>query len=197
VLASASTTDERAEAHRNAQHAIERAGHLVRQMVVLSRLDSDLQDVLTTFDVAAKVRELLSPLVADALTRSIELILESPDSVLLHGDPGALHSIVGNLVDNALRYIGTDGQIQIEIEPRNNVVVLRVIDDGPGIRSEDRERVFDRYYRVAGTGVSGSGLGLAIVKQAVSKMHGTITLGEGINGKGCSFEVALPTGRIA
>jgi signal transduction histidine kinase len=197
VLASASTTDERAEAHRNAQHAIERAGHLVRQMVVLSRLDSDLQDVLTTFDVAAKVRELLSPLVADALIRSIELILESPDSVLLHGDPAALHSIVGNLVDNALRYIGTGGQIQIEIEPRNDVVVLRVIDDGPGIRSEDRERVFDRYYRVAGTGVSGSGLGLAIVKQAVSKMQGTITLGEGINGKGCSFEVTLPTVHIS
>jgi two-component system sensor histidine kinase QseC len=197
VLASAKTSDERDEAHRNAEHAIERAGHLVRQMVVLSRLDSDRQDEWVTFDVAAKVRELLSPLVAEALEKSIELTLESPDSVLLHGDPSALHSIIGNLVDNALRYINKGGQIQVEIESRNGVVIMRVRDDGPGIRSEDRERVFDRYYRVAGTGVSGSGLGLAIVKQAVSRMQGTITLNSGLQGHGCSFEVLLPTGGIS
>lgn len=196
VLASAKTNDERDEAHRNAEHAIERAGHLVRQMVVLSRLDSDRQDDWVTFDVAAKVRELLAPLVKGALAGSIELTLESPDSVLLHGAPGALHSIVGNLVDNALRYINKGSQIQVEIESRNDVVILRVIDDGPGIRNEDRERVFDRYYRVAGTGVSGSGLGLAIVKQAVSRMQGTITLSSGLQGRGCSFEVLLPTGRL-
>ncbi len=196
VLAAATTIGERVEAHRNAEHAIERAGHLVRQMVVLSRLDSDLQDEWKTFDVAAKVRELLSPLVPGALARSIELTLESPDNVLLHGDPGALHSIVGNLVDNALRYIGGGGHIQVEIESKNGIVTLRVLDDGPGIRAEDRERVFDRYYRVAGTGVSGSGLGLAIVKQAVSRMHGTISLNNGMKGRGCSFEVMLPTGRI-
>jgi len=197
VLASARTNEERDDAHRNAEHAIQRAGHLVRQMVVLSRLDSDRQDDWVTFDVAAKVRELLSPLVAESIANSIELTLDSPDNVLLHGDPSALHSIIGNLVDNALRYINKDGQIQVEIESRNGVVILRVVDDGPGIRSEDRERVFDRYYRVAGTGVSGSGLGLAIVKQAVSRMQGTITLSSGLQGRGCSFEVILPTGRIS
>jgi signal transduction histidine kinase len=192
VLASAKTNDERDEAHHNAEHAIERAGHLVRQMVVLSRLDSDRQDDWITFDVAAKVRELLSPLVAEALARSIELTLDSPDSVFLHGDPGALHSIVGNLVGNALRYIDRGGRIQVEIESQKSIVVLRVLDDGPGICPEDRERVFDRYYRVAGTGVSGSGLGLAIVKQAVAKMRGTISLDVGLDGKGCAFVVKLP-----
>lgn len=191
VLAASTTADERLEAHRNAQHAIERAGHLVRQMVVLSRLDSDLRDEWKTFDVAAYVRELLAPLVPEALKRSIELTLESPDSVLLHGDPGALHSIVGNLVDNALRYIGRGGRIQVEIESENGFITLRVLDDGPGIRAKDRERVFDRYFRVAGTGVSGSGLGLAIVKQAVARMRGKITLGDGLGGRGCAFAVEL------
>lgn len=193
VLAFATTADERLVAHSNAQHAIERAAHLVRQMVVLSRLDSDLREERKAFDVAANVRELLAPLVPEALKRSIALTLESPDSVLLHGDPGALHSIVGNLVDNALRYIGEGGRIQVEIESENGFVTLRVLDDGPGINAEDRERVFDRYFRVAGTGVSGSGLGLSIVKQAVARMRGTITLGEGLGGRGCAFVVELPT----
>lgn len=194
VLAAATSNEERVEAHRNAEHAIERAGHLVRQMVVLSRLDSDLQTEWKTFDVAASVRELLAPLNPGALARSIELSLDSPDSVFLYGDPAALHSIIGNLVDNSLRYIGEHGRIQIEIKSENGAVTLRVLDDGPGIRAEDRERVFDRYYRVAGTGVSGSGLGLAIVKQAVARMHGTITLGDGPHGRGCDFVVELPVG---
>ncbi|NDU87383.1 MAG: HAMP domain-containing histidine kinase [Ferrovum sp.] len=192
VLASAVTPDERMEAHQNVEHAIERTGHLVRQMVVLFRLDSDYSGDWKTFDVAATVRELLSPLVSVALTRSIELMLKSPDNVPLHGDPGAFHSIVGNLVDNGLRYIGEGGRIHIEIGSNNGFVTLRVIDDGPGISEEDRERVFDRYFRVAGSRVSGSGLGLAIVKQAVIRMKGTITLENGLEGKGCTFEVTLP-----
>jgi signal transduction histidine kinase len=110
----------------------------------------------------------------------------------MHGDPNALHSIIGNLVDNALRYIAEGGRIQIEIESENGLVTLRVLDDGPGIRAEDRERVFDRYFRVAGTGVPGSGLGLAIVKQAVARMRGNISLGDGLHARGCGFVVELP-----
>jgi two-component system sensor histidine kinase QseC len=71
---------------------------------------------------------------------------------------------------------------------------LRVLDDGRGIRVEGRERVFDRYYRVAGTGISGSVLGLAIVKQAVARMKGTLHLQEGLEGRGCAFVVELPAG---
>jgi two-component system sensor histidine kinase QseC len=194
VLAAATSPDERTEARRNAEYAIERAGHLVRQMVVLSRLDADLQDGLKYFDIAKKVRELLAPLVPAALAKSIELTLDSPDSVMMYGDPDALHSIMGNLVDNALRYIGEGGRIQVEIEHVNDVVTLRVLDNGPGIRVDDRERVFDRYYRVAGTGVPGSGLGLAIVKQAVAQLRGTISLHDGLHGKGCAFVVVLPAG---
>jgi signal transduction histidine kinase len=193
VLAAASTLDERVEAHRNAEHAIQRAGHLVRQMVVLARLDSDLKDDLKTFNLAAEVRSILAPLVTAALDRSIELTLDSPDQVMLTGDPGALHSIVGNLVDNALRYVDTGNHVQVEIEVVGDRVTLRVADDGPGIRAEDRERIFDRYYRVAGSGVSGSGLGLAIVKQGVNRMHGSIRLTQGLQEKGCMFIVELPT----
>ena len=192
LLATATTIDARNEARQNAEHAIDRAGHLVRQMVALARLDSDNRDDLKPFDVAAEVREHLASLVPTALARSIELVLESPDSVHLIGDKGALHSIVTNLVDNALRYTGEGGHIQVEIASENDMITLRVRDDGPGISLADRERVFDRYYRVAGTGVSGSGLGLAIVKQAVARLRGTIHLEDGLQRKGCAFVVHLP-----
>jgi len=192
VLAAATTFDERAEAQRNAEHAIQRAGHLVRQMVELARLDSDRQDDLKTFDLAAEVRAHLAPLVPGALARSIELTLESPDNAMVYGDATALHSIVGNLVDNALRYIDGGSRVQVAIEAVGERLILSVADDGPGIREQDRERIFDRYYRVAGTRVSGSGLGLAIVKQAVHRMHGSIRLAEGLQGKGCTFIVELP-----
>jgi two-component system sensor histidine kinase QseC len=111
----------------------------------------------------------------------------------LHGDAGALHSIVTNLIDNALRYTGEGGHIQVEIVSGNGMITLRVCDDGPGISIAERERVFDRYYRVTGTVVSGSGLGLAIVKQAVARMRGTIRLEDGLHGKGCAFVVEWPT----
>lgn len=194
VLAAAKTIEERTEAHQNAEHAIERAGHLVRQMVALARLDSDRKDDDKTLDVAVEVRKLLAPLVSVAQVKSIELTLDSPDSAPLHGDAGALHSIVTNLIDNALRYTGEGGHVQVEIVSGNDMITLTVRDDGQGIGIADHERVFDRYYRVAGTGVSGSGLGLAIVKQAVARMRGTIRLENGLQGKGCAFVVELPTG---
>ena len=124
VLAAANSSEERMEAHRNAENAIERAAHLVRQMVILSRLDNDYQGEQKSFDVAAKVRELIAPLVPGALIKSIELSLESPDSVMLNGDSAALHSIVGNLVDNALRYTGVSSRIQVEIESKNDEVLI-------------------------------------------------------------------------
>lgn len=127
-----------------------------------------------------------------ALARSIELTLESPDRMLLRGDPEALHSIVGNLVDNALRYIPLGNRVQVEITVPGICRTLRVADDGPGVRAEERKRIFDRYYRIAASGMSGSGLGLAIVKQAVNRMHGSIRVTEGLHGKGCSFIVELP-----
>lgn len=196
VLAAAKTIEERSEAHQNAEHAIERAGHLVRQMVALARLDSDRHDDLKALDVATEVRNILAPLVPSAQVKSIKLTLDSPDSAPLYGDTGALNSIVTNLIDNALRYTSEGGHVQVEIVSGDGEITLCVRDDGSGISIADRELVFERYYRVAGTGVSGSGLGLAIVKQAVARMRGTIRLeGEGLQGKGCAFVVKLPKRR--
>jgi signal transduction histidine kinase len=118
--------------------------------------------------------------------------LLAPDTLSLRVNAHAMYSIIGNLVDNAVRYVGKSGRVAVEIETHPASISLRVIDDGPGITEEHRERVFDRFYRVAGSDEAGSGLGLAIVKQAVTRMAGTITLGSGLGGKGCCFTVEMP-----
>jgi two-component system OmpR family sensor kinase len=97
--------------------------------------------------------------------------------VTVPGDVESLRTLIRNLVDNAVRYTGAR---------------LTVSDDGPGISAEDRSRVFDRFYRRAGTRPPGSGLGLAIVK-AIADAHGaSVTLADAAPGKGLSVTVRFP-----
>ena len=77
-----------------------------------------------------------------------------------------------NFVDNALRYTGHGGHVTVRVLAHNGVV-LSVEDDGPGIPIEERERVFERFYRVLGTGEQGSGLGLPIVRE-IARSHRAI-----------------------
>lgn len=69
---------------------------------------------------------------------------------------------------------------------------LSVTDNGPGIAEADRSLVFERFYRIAGTDSAGTGFGLAIVAQAVARLHGTVSLETGNDGRGCRFLVELP-----
>jgi two-component system OmpR family sensor kinase len=94
----------------------------------------------------------------------------------------ALRTLVRNLIDNALRYTPAGGRVELEVRAEGEQVVLQVSDTGPGIPAEDRERVFDRFYRVPGSTAEGSGLGLAIVKQIAEAHRAAISLGEGDHG---------------
>ena len=71
-------------------------------------------------------------------------------------------------------------------------MVVRVSDNGPGIAPDERARVFDRFYRALGTKTSGTGLGLAIVKRIVDIHHGTVTIEDGLDGRGTSFVLSFP-----
>ncbi len=94
-----------------------------------------------------------------------------------------------NLVDNAIRYTQPAGHITISVGFDQGRALLRVEDNGPGIELQHRERVFERFYRVLGTGQSGSGLGLAIVAE-VAKRHGAeIKLEQGGEGSGTRFSI--------
>jgi two-component system, OmpR family, sensor histidine kinase QseC len=192
VLATADLAHARVDARQSAERAVQRASHLVRQLLDLARFDAEPATGGEEINIAAVGREILAQAVPVATAKGVEVSLLAPDVLSFCVSGHAMYSIIGNLVDNAVRYVGTGGRVAVELEALPTCISLRVFDDGPGITEADRERVFDRFYRVAGSDEAGSGLGLAIVRQAVSGMGGNITLGPGIGGKGCCFTVEVP-----
>ncbi len=83
-----------------------------------------------------------------------------------------------NLVDNAIRYTLSGGRVDLSVQTLDGRMSIVVEDTGPGIPAEERDRVFDRFYRVLGTGQSGSGLGLSIVQTIATRIGVRITLGD-------------------
>jgi two-component system OmpR family sensor kinase/two-component system sensor histidine kinase QseC len=162
----------RLEARGRLGSAVERAIHLAEQLLTLAR--SDPQELAVDF-VAVDLTAAAAAGIADthdlAIARQIDLGLDAPPQVLVQGDAEALRILVRNLVDNAVRHTPIHGSVQVRCLATDDGALLEVLDTGPGIAPQDRERVFDRFYRRAATQASGSGLGLAIVK-AIAARHG-------------------------
>ena len=162
----------RIEARSRLGGAVERAIHLVEQLLALAR--SEPQEAgpgFDTVDLSAAAAEGISDAHELALSRHIDLGLDATPNLKIHGDREALRVLVRNLVDNAVRYTPPHGSVQVRCCSTPDEAVLEVTDTGPGIASADRERVFDRFYRRAEAQESGTGLGLAIVK-AIAERHG-------------------------
>jgi signal transduction histidine kinase len=185
----------RHEAAQQLDRAIARGSHLIEQMLQLARVDHELSPRVSEVDVARLARQVLAQRAPAAMARSMELSLDAPDLLRHALDVQALHSVLHNLVDNAIRYGNTGGRIVVALRSEAGALLLSVADDGPGIPMQDREMVFERFYRGADHDASGSGLGLAIVKQAVARMFGTVTVQTGLEGRGCSFAVSIPVDR--
>ena len=192
VLAHASCPEERRRAQGLLNQAIARASHLAHQLLMLATLDGEARVAPRHVDVAQAVRELLAQLAPAAMERRMELSLEAPDALWLTLDEAALGSIIGNLVDNAIRYGRAGGNVVVSLCRQGGQLVLDVQDDGPGIPQEERARVFERFYRVPGHERPGSGLGLAIVRQAAARLGGEVAVTDGLAGSGIGFRVRLP-----
>jgi two-component system, OmpR family, sensor kinase len=191
---------ERARSREGMRDALEqlkagarRASRLVEQMLTMARLapEATLQEpaALDLDRLAASVVAEFEPL---AEAKAIELRLGRVEPARAIGQEQALHTLAGNLVDNAIRYTPPGGRVVVEIRSEEGGAVLEVKDTGPGIPGEARQRVFDRFYRLPGSGVEGSGLGLAIVKQIAEAHRADITLGETENDRGLKVTVRFP-----
>jgi len=111
-----------------------------------------------------------------ARERLIDIGFEASGSVSVLGNAFLLRELINNLLDNALRYTPEGGSVTARVFWRRDKVVLEIEDSGIGISTEDASRVFDRFYRVEGTGVEGSGLGLAIVREIAQLHHAEASL---------------------
>ena len=117
--------------------------------------------------------------VPHALSLSTDLGFEGAETpVEINGNPLLLAELLNNLVDNALRYTPRGGHITVRVQSLGEQGVLEVEDSGPGIAPEERERVFDRFYRVLGTLSDGSGLGLAIVREIAQTHQATVVISD-------------------
>lgn len=110
-----------------------------------------------------------------ALKRDIDLGFEGSDRpVIVRGDAGRLRELFDNLLDNAVRYSREQGRITVRVSD-TPVPTVSVSDDGPRIAEADRQRIFERFHRLLGSG-GGSGLGLAIAQEIASLHDATISL---------------------
>lgn len=157
---------------------VERMARLSTQLLALARAEQG-SHILSkqVVDFGAVVRNVLEDLADQALARNIDLGFEGPaTALLLDGHGPLLAELVHNLVDNAIRYGGDGGRVTVSLSGDDTVICLRVEDSGPGIPPEERNRVFERFYRALGTEVSGTGLGLAIAREIVASHDGSIEL---------------------
>jgi len=195
MLARAGDEAERTAAMQTLSEGVQRAIRLVEQMLSLARQEPRAPAAHLPVRLDDLAREIVAELVPLADAAQVDLGVSAAQPVTVPGDVESLRTLIRNLVDNAVRYTGAGGRVDVEVglaqdEPR--AARLTVSDDGPGISAEDRSRVFDRFYRRAGTRPPGSGLGLAIVK-AIADAHGaSVTLADAAPGKGLSVTVRFP-----
>ena len=130
-----------------------------------------------------------------AETKHVDIGVVQQDDVVVRVSEMDLTIMVRNLVDNAIRYTPEGGRIDLAIEAAADGAVLRVDDTGPGIPPDQRERVFDPFYRALGTDEFGSGLGLSIVKTIADRIGARVSLGQSV-GIGLQVAVSMPRSLI-
>jgi len=186
----------RAAALAELKLGIARSGRLVHQLLDLARLEPGVPaEVHAPLDLAALVREVTGAFAASADDKGIDLGVDAPPAVLVAGAASELRSLVANLVDNALRYAPGSSAVTVSLREAADHVELIVEDAGPGIPEADRERVLQRFQRLAGDPTPGSGLGLAIAKAIVERHRGALWLADAHPGRaapGLAVHVRLP-----
>lgn len=167
----------RAQAVAALTSGIDRAQRLVEQLLRLSRVEPDAPvQRPRRCDLAALVREAVSLRSVEAEHQGIDLGAEADQPVWVLADPEQLAVLLDNLVGNAIRYTPAGGRVDARASVLGSQPALQVIDNGPGIAVAERERVFDRFYRVPGTEAAGSGLGLAIVRTVAERLGAKVRL---------------------
>lgn len=182
----------------NMRQEVKRMTSLVSDLLTLARSDSNIIERGTeAFDFlphAEKAIESVRPL---ADTKQITLHLEAPNSLMAKGDPQRLSQLLYILLDNAIKYTRNNGEVWLMLSMIGHELCIIVKDTGIGIKKEDYNRIFERFYRVdksRSRQAGGHGLGLSIAKWIVETHAGTINISSEI-GQGTEFTIRIPLNR--
>lgn len=181
---------------RHMLQAIERLSDMTQKLLMLARAEalSEKSALFESIDLAQLVPEVAREWAPQAMARQIDLSFEAaPQLPHIQGSALLLHELFANLLDNAIRYTPNGGSIMLRLRLDGGLVV-EVDDTGIGIPPAEREKVFERFYRVLGSGVAGSGLGLPIVREIADLHHARVTLHDGSQGCGTLVRVIFRLG---
>ena len=181
---------EQREAAASALRSSQRMRRLVADLLLLARADAGRVAPHQPVDVSEVVTDAAAEL--EPVAGGHEISVSAPSGARVDGARDELHRLVLNLMENALRHTDPGTAVEATVERRNGEVVLAVEDDGPGIPLDQREKVFERFYRGSGEHSGSSGLGLSIVRAVAESHHGSVRLEEPLDGRGARFVVRIP-----
>jgi len=168
---------------------------LVDNLVLLAKLEGEDTRLFEPFDVRELVAEIVN--VRRGLAPSVRFEIETSVVATAIADRGEVYEALANIIDNAIKYAPGSPIRVVSSAPHEGIVEIAVTDEGPGIPPEDREAIFERFFRGASRGeVEGSGLGLAIAKRAIERAGGTLRLDNSVS-RGTRFILALRAERKA
>lgn len=167
---------------------------MIQQLLALARSEADYVADDEALDLVELARQATFDLLPQALARRIDLGFDGNAPVWLTGKALLLRELASNLVDNAIRYTPEGGRIDVSVAcDAAGDAVLEVDDNGPGIPPDERDKVFDRFYRARGARADGCGLGLSIVRQIADRHGARIELGQAAGNTGLRVRVRFPS----
>lgn len=171
--------------------SVDRSTHVINQLLILSRTLPEANIKIEKVSLNKEAAQVISDLLPFVQQKDIDIELNVPSNqqIFIMGNYVTIGVLIRNLVDNAIRYSPNSGLVQVVIESDKEHAVLKVIDNGPGIPEELREKVFERFFRVLGTTQPGCGLGLNIVKQIALQHNAEVKLLTPSSGKGLEIDV--------
>ena len=191
VALRAQNSNQRDNALKQINNAVDRSTHLVEQLLALSRVDPDSVSLKTeTIDLCQLAMDLVADLSLLAYEKNIDLGIDECVPANISGIEEALLILFRNVIENAIRYVPEGGTINVSVTREGNHVIFSVSDNGPGISDDDKSKIFERFYRSPQhNSIEGCGLGLSIVKRIADIHFAKLDLSRPANSSGLVFDV--------
>lgn len=174
---------------------IRRASTMVAQLLRMARLEAPRSpEDAGPVDLSALILSLVAELFPASLHRGVKLAASIPEGLVVETSDPEARLLLGNLIDNAIRYTPCGGDVEVRVEQRGSTLEVRVVDSGIGIPSESIPRVFDRFYRAAPLDIEGTGLGLAIAKKIAERNGYSLMISNRTDARGVLAQVLIPCG---
>ena len=179
-----------------AEKAVERLIFIVKDLDLITKLESNNMKVeLSSFNIISIINNVFEMLEIQASKKNISLVIDSKKKKInVFADQEKIHQVLTNLIENSIKYGKKNGTTEISVENLiDNKLIVRITDNGKGIKKEHFERLFERFYRVESSGsrsTGGSGLGLAIVKHIIDAHNEKIYV-ESDFGVGSEFSFSI------